>query len=83
MVLILANSISECFSPDSPTVLAMRLMELCFPKIRIMVELIEESYIRFLGLHPKGRLKKLNYMTWPKYVQGRCFFSSNLESLIC
>lgn len=43
---------------------------------KAIVELIDESYIRFLGSAPKDDFKRLRYSMWPNYVSGKCFFSS-------
>jgi voltage-gated potassium channel Kch len=83
VVLILASSNHNNFSPDSDAVLGCRLIELCFPHVRILLELIDESYMRFLGSRPRGKYQKLAYHLWSKYLSGRIFFSSFLESLIC
>jgi len=50
---------------------------------KAIVELIDESYIRFLGSAPKDDFKKLRYNMWPNYISGKVFFSSQLETMIC
>ena len=82
-VLILSNINSSGLSPDSEVILLTKLIEYSFPNVRITVELIDKSYIRFMGSRPKGKYKKLPYNLWPNAVSGKVYFSSYLDSFIC
>ena len=82
-VLILSNLTTNSLSPDSEVVLLTKLIEYSFPSTKIIVELINKSYIRFLGSRPSDGLAKLSYNHWPNSISGKVFFSSNLDSFIC
>ena len=82
-VLILTSHNKESFTPDSDAVLGAKSIEMCFPNARVLLELGDESYLRFLGNRPRGRFEELPYTMWPKYVSGRCYLSTYLDTLLC
>ena len=82
-VLVLSMSSLYSYSADSDSVLVYRILNHCFPHVKVITELWDDSYIRFLGDCPKGNHKKLPYYLWPKHVSGNCFFSNYLNSLTC
>lgn len=82
-VLILTAHNKESFTPDSDAVLGAKFIEMCFPNARVLLELGDESYLRFLGNRPRGRFEELPYTMWPKYISGRCYLSTYLDTLLC
>lgn len=82
-VLILTAHNKESFTADSDAVLGAKFIEMCFPNARVLLELGDESYLRFLGNRPRGRLEELPYTMWPKYISGRCYLSTYLDTLLC
>lgn len=82
-VLIISKNSADSLVPDSEAILLMKLIEYSFPKTRIIVELIDKSFIRFMGSRPSSNLSKISYNFWPNAISGKVFFSSNLDSFIC
>lgn len=82
-VLILSKTSVDTSAPDSEAVLLTKLIEYSFPETRIIVELIDRSFIRFMGSKPKSHLSKRSYNFWPNAVSGKVYFSSYLDSFIC
>lgn len=82
-VLILASAGQSKYSPDSDAILASRLIDMSFPNTSTLVELSDESYIRFLTDRPKGKFTDMPYFTWPQHLSGGVFLSNYLDSLIC
>jgi len=82
-VLVLPTNDKYAYSSDSNSALVARLVQNYFPKVKLLVDLHDESYIKFLGGCPEGKFKQLPKFMWPKFLSGECFFSSALDSLVC
>lgn len=80
---ILSSSSQNPQSPDSDIVLLSRIIEMSFPHVRFISELMDESFMRFMGSRPFGNYQNLPYHFWPKYISGKVYFTSYLETLIC
>jgi voltage-gated potassium channel len=82
-VLILSDLNFNQSSSDSEVILLTKIIEYSFPHVRVTVELIDKSFIRFMASKPTGKYKKLSYNLWPNAASGKVYFSSNLNSFIC
>lgn len=82
-VLILSSTHSGSKSPDSDVILLTKLIEYSFPHVAITVELIDKSFIRFMGSKPTRKYQQIPYNLWPNVVSGKVYFSSYLDSFIC
>ena len=82
-VLILSNINNNHIAPDADVILLSKLIECSFPDAKITVELIDKSFIRFMGSRPTGKYQKMSYNLWPNAVSGKVYFSSHLDSFIC
>ena len=60
-VLILSNINNNHIAPDADVILLSKLIECSFPDAKITVELIDKSFIRFMGSRPTGKYQKMSY----------------------
>ena len=82
-VLILSSTNTQTSTPDYDVILLTKLIEYSFPHVRITVELIDKTFIRFMSSKPCRKYQSMPYALWPNSVSGKVYFSSHLDSFIC
>ena len=82
-ILILTEATDSSFL-DTETIVFARILKEFFKVNRILVELVDESMIRFLEIKPKfnllTELKEMSFF-WPSFVSGNIHYDSLLMSL--
>jgi len=83
-ILVMSQSQDALFL-DTDTIVFARILKDFFKVKRILVELADESMIRFLEIRPKFNLLHKNLdlsFFWPSFVSGNIHYSSLLMSLV-
>lgn len=82
-ILILTEATDSSFL-DTDTIVFARILKEFFKVNKILVELADESMIRFLEIKPKFKLltnlKEMSFL-WPSFVSGNIHYDSLLMSL--
>jgi hypothetical protein len=82
-VLILSSHSQNTYSMDADSIMGYKLIKIAFERVKVTMELADETYVRFVGKHPRGTGSNTIYPLWDCYRSGNILCSSFLDSVLC